>query len=665
MGRPLDPEDLLSLEVPGDPTLAPDGRHVVYVLRTSDRSSDTDRRALWSVRATADGWGAPARLTHGAADTAPAFSPEGNRIAFLRAGDGPAQLHLLPVDGGEAEQVTRLPLGAGAPVWSPDGARIAFCAPVDRSGERSEHAPLVATRLGYKADGAGHLGDSRQHLHVLDVATGAVARLTDGDWHAGRPAWSPEGSRLAFAAGTDPDADLTARTPVHVVEVPAELPGDAPPAGPLERIGDGAGTAGPLLWTRDGTALLVVGRPTVSVGHDGLLRQPLGGGAPVDLAAALDRNVMPGGPGYPGGLPQLTRDGGEVVFCVRDRGCSHVWVTAVDGGGAPRPLVTGADVVVAGLSVAAHADVAAVVLADPRTFGEIAVVDLTTGGLTRLSAHTRGSLPDVELAVPQPRSFRVHDGTEVHGWLLVDPAAPRPAPLLLDVHGGPHNAWSPIADAAHPYHQELVAAGWAVLLLNPRGSDGYGREFFTGAVRAWGTADERDLLDPLDTLVAEGLADADRLAVTGYSYGGYMTCWLTGRTDRFAAAIAGGVVADLTSMTGTSDAGRALALEFGDALTDPEAARAHSPLTHVHRVRTPTLVLQGGADERCPMGQAEQWFTALRTRGVPTELVLFPGGSHLFVLDGRPSHRLDYSRRVVAWVREHVGSPVAELVGAP
>ncbi|OMQ14230.1 hypothetical protein A7K94_0218080 [Modestobacter sp. VKM Ac-2676] len=204
------------------------------------------------------------------------------------------------------------------------------------------------------------------------------------------------------------------------------------------------------------------------------------------------------------------------------------------------------------------------------------------------------------------------------------------------MHGGPHNAWSPAADPAHAYHQALVAAGWTVLLVNPRGSDGYGRHLFTAAVGAWGVADERDFLDPVDQLVAEGVADPARLALTGYSYGGYMTCWLTGRTDRFAAAIAGGVVADLTSMTGTSDAGEALALEFGDPVRDPEAVRAHSPITNVHRVRTPTLVLHGAADERCPVGQAEQWFTALRTQRVPTELVLFPGGSHLFILDGRP-----------------------------
>jgi len=656
MGRPLDLEDISSLQLPSEPTIAPDGRQVVYVLRTTDTDEDADRTALWSVHATDDGWAEPVQLTRGTADSAPAFSPDGDRIAFLRGGDGPPQLHLLPVHGGEAERVTDLPAGAGAPVWSPAGDRIAFTAAVTDPDE-SATAPITTRRLGWKADGPGLLRSARQHVHVLDLAGGEVRQLTSGDWHAGGPAWSPDGALLAFAAGPDDDADTTYRSPAHVLPVEG---------GELRRAGGDLELAGPLLWTPDGTALLVTGQRRVSVGHAGLWVQPVDGPVDADLAdlaAPLDRNVMPGGPGYPGGLPQLTADGRTVVFCVRDRGCSHVHATAVDGSSSPRPVVTGDDVVVSGLSVAAAADVAAVVLADPTTYGEVAVVDLGTGELTRLTAHTRRSLPEVELVRPEPRTFTVHDGTQVHGWLLRDPAATTPRPLLVDAHGGPHNAWSPVADAAHPYHQALVAAGWSVLLVNPRGSDGYGLDFFTGAAGHWGTADERDFLDPVDQLVDEGVADPARLALTGYSYGGYMTCWLTSRTDRFAAAVAGGVVADLFSMAGTSDAGYFLGgVEWPDPHTEPELLAEISPFTRVQQVRTPTLVLQGGADERCPVGQAEQWFAALRRQGVDTELVLYPGGSHLFILNGRPSHRVDYSRRIVDWVQQHV--PAGELASA-
>ncbi|MGZ3145085.1 serine hydrolase [Lentzea chajnantorensis] len=619
-------EDLYGFALPEQPAISPDGSEVVYVLRTTDRERDRDLRSLWRV---ADG--EPSRLTRGEADVAPAFSPDGARIAFLRAQDGPAQLWLLPANGGEPEQLTTLPLGAGAPVWSPDGTAVAFSAPVD---EGDAKAPVVADRLDYKADGAGFLRTVRSHLHVLTLAGREVRQLTSGDWHAGPPAWSPDGTRLAFAAATDRDADLTFRAPVHVVSAAGGEP---------RLVGLADGQAATITWSRDGSALLVTGRTTTDTGHLGLLELPLDGGEPRDLAAPLDRNVMPGMAGYPGGQPALTPTG--VVFCARDRGCTQLY--AVDGDDAPRLLVGGDSRVVSGLSVSGTT--AAVVLSSGTSYGEIATVDLTTGEVTVRTGHDSGA----DRFVPREREFTISDGTVVHGWLVRDPERTGPSPLLLDIHGGPHNAWNGSADPVHLYHQVLARRGWTVLLLNPRGSDGYGEAFYQAALGAWGKADARDFLEPLDQLVADGTADPARLAVTGYSYGGYMTCYLTSRDHRFAAAVAGGVVSDLTSMAGTSDAGHALtALELGGA---GDHLAELSPLTRVDDVRTPTLIYQGASDDRCPAGQAEQWFTALRQNDVPARLVLYPGASHLFILNGTPSHREDFNRRVVDWVREHTG----------
>ncbi|WP_419999717.1 serine hydrolase [Streptomyces boninensis] len=642
MTRRLGIDDLYAIALPEQPALSPDGTRIVYVLRTADREHDRTERALWTVPT---GGGAARRLTRGPADTSPAWSPDGRWVAFVRGGgDGPAQLWLLPADGGEPEQATSLPLGAGAPVWSPDGAAIAFTAPVDgREGPPAPgrpQPPLVTERLDHKADGAGRLGAARSHLHVLELDGREVRQLTRGDWHAGAPAWSTDGRSLAFTAARDADADLTRRSAAYVVGVGGA---DEP-----RLVGGGAGMAATAGWTADGGALLVVGRTDTELGHASLLRVPLDGGATVDLTAGLDRNVMPGGPGYPGALPAVS--GGRLLYCVRDRGCTHLYAAASDGGD-PRALVSGAGRVVSGMS--AVGDTAAIVLATPTSYGEIATVDLATG---REQVHTAHGL-DIELFTPQEREFTISDGTTVHGWLLRDPAATGPAPLLLDVHGGPHNAWNGTADPIHLYHQALVARGWSVLTLNPRASDGYGEAFYTAAQGKWGTADAKDLLEPLDALVAEQTADPDRLALAGYSYGGYMTCYLTSRDDRFAAAVAGGVVSDLTSMAGTSDAGHYLsAFELG---APPWQDRAHyaglSPYARVEDVRTPTLVLHGAADERCPVGQAEQWFTALRERGVPAEMVLYPGGSHLFLLDGAPSHRADFNGRIVDWVERHTG----------
>lgn len=657
MVRHLELEDVAALQLPSDPSVTPDGRQVVYVLRTTDTSADRDRFALWSVRADGDGWGEPFALTQGDNDTAPAVAPDGTQVAFLRGSDR-SQLHVLSLRGGEARKLTDLPGGAGAPVWSPDGNRIAFTAPVrtgptagDANPEKDQYAPISTTRLGYKADGSGYLGPVRAHLHVLDVATGQVRQVSDGDWHAGGPAWSPDGTRLAFAAAPDDDADITLRSSAFVLQVGTGRP--------PRRGGSGRGTAGAVLFSADGQSLFVAGQTRVGVSQTSLLRMDLldAGADGVDVAAALDRNVMPGGPGYPGGLPQRSPDGGEVVFCARDGGCSHVWAVPADGSAPPRAVLTGEDQMVSGLSVATGADVAAVVVGDPTTYGEVAILPLDGGEPARLTAHTAASLPGVSLLRPEPRTFTVHDGTEVHGWVLRAADAPTPGPLLLDVHGGPHNAWSPAADAAHPCHQVLAARGWTVLLLNPRGSDGYGNDSWAATVDAWGLADERDLLDPIDELIEEGLVDPARQAVTGYSYGGYMTCWLTGRTDRFAAAVGGGVVADLVGQWGVSDVGPAMGgLEWPNPFTDPEALAACSPWSRVGSVTTPTLVLQGKDDQRCPAAQAEQWFAALRSREVPTEMVLYPGSSHLFILNGRPSHRADYNRRLIDWTEQHMST---------
>jgi dipeptidyl aminopeptidase/acylaminoacyl peptidase/CubicO group peptidase (beta-lactamase class C family) len=619
-------EDLTGFAVPEQPALSPDGRRVAYVLRTVE--DDTNRRAIWLAHD-----GERRQLTRGTADTTPQWSPDGTRLAFLRAQDGPPQLWILPANG-EPEQVTTLPLGAGGAHWSPDGQKIAFAAPVE-TGDGVATAPLVTDRLDYQADGVGYLRTLRKHLHVLDLENNTVRQVTEGDWHAGEPSWSPDSTKLAYGAATG--SDLEAKAPAYVLDV-------TDPIATPRLAGLPDGVAALTTWADDDT-LLVVGMIDSPVGHVRLIRLPIGG-TPTDITG-LDRNVMPGGPGYPGAAPQLGGDG--VVFCVRDRGCTHLHTVSLDGG-TPRAVVAGAGRVVSGVSVAGGT--AALALATPTSYGEIVTVDLATGAEKPVTAHTD---EDIELYVREEREFTISDGTTVHGWLLRDPATTGAGPLLLDVHGGPHNAWNGAADEAHLYHQELAARGWTVLLINPRASDGYGEEFFNATFGAWGTGDAKDFLEPLDQLVAEGVADPKRLAVAGYSYGGFMTAYLTSRDDRFAAAVAGGVVADLASMAGTSDVGHELSvIELG--LT-PYADRARiaemSPISRVEHVRTPTLVIQGDADFRCPVGQAQQWYTALREQGVPTRLVLYPGGSHLFILDGTPSHRVDFNRRIRDWVQRY------------
>ncbi|MGN6678392.1 MAG: TolB family protein, partial [Streptosporangiaceae bacterium] len=405
-------EDLTTFAVPEQPALAPDGSQIVYVLSTIDATADRKVQSLWRVGTVA---GESAQLSRGLSDSAPAWSPDGSRIAFLRAQDGPAQVYVLPAAGGEPEQITTLPLGAGAPVWSPEGTKLAFAAPVDlhaaaREDDKARTSragePIVADRINYQSDGAGFLRTIRSHVHVVELATKECRQQTAGDWHAEQPSWSPDSTRLAFAAGTAPDADLTFYAPVYVLDV------SDPRTQPV-RIGPPDVSGGRTTWTADGAAVLVVGTVGRPVGHARPLRIPLDGGDITDLAGTLDRNVLQGGPGYPGAVPQLAGDARTVLFCIRDAGCTHLY--ALTDGGPPRPVVAGAGHVVAGVS--ATGDQAAIVLATQTSFGEVVAVDLATGTQTVRTNHG-ACLDEVELLVREERQFTISDGTLVQGWLI-------------------------------------------------------------------------------------------------------------------------------------------------------------------------------------------------------------------------------------------------------
>jgi dipeptidyl aminopeptidase/acylaminoacyl peptidase len=638
MSRPLEHEDLFSLAIPSDPELSRDGTLAVWTVTTADRDGDRWRSAIWL--AAADGSEPPRQVTGGEGETTPRLSPDGRTLAFLAArGDGPAQVHLLPLAGGEARKLTTMEHGASSIDWSPDGTRLAVTSLLPPDPPVSDTEPVVVERLDYKADGAGLLRGRRSQLFVVDASDGAAVQVSDDRFSYAGPVWSPDGSALAVTTSVDDRRDIE---PSSVVQIIPAVGGDANTVTPRRGIWT------VVDWSADGGTLLVAGYSTSPTGLTRLATVAVGGGDPKPVLPDLDRNVMVGAPAYPGGRPRLLSDG--VVFCIRDRGATHL-VRLVGDTASPTTIVAG-DRSVSGLSCAAGRWLA--VVSDASTPGEIVVGELDGSGQRRLTALFAAAFPDVELLAPVERNFHAADATIVHGWVLRSPSTTGAAPTLLDVHGGPHNAWGPTFDGIHLYHQVLAAKGWNVLYLNPRGSDGYGEKFWEAARGSWGVTDEQDFHAALDALVADGTADPDRLAVTGYSYGGYMTCWLTANSERFRAAVPGGALVNLVASAGTSDMGTFLGrYEFG-ALPweDSQRLLSSSPLTHVGSVDTPTLILHGDADNRCPVSEAEQWFAALRTRCVPVQMVRYPGGSHLFILTGRPSHRVDYGRRLVEWVEK-------------
>jgi dipeptidyl aminopeptidase/acylaminoacyl peptidase len=639
MTRPLDLDDIFSVRAPSDPQLSPDGTRVAFVVTTADRDKDENRSSIWVVDAAGDGEARP--LTDGPSDSAPRWSPDGTELAFVAAGRGEkTELRVLPMTGGESRVIAEGP-GMRAPAWSPDGTRLLYVAIV---GATEAHEPVVVRRLGYKADGAGLIGEKRGHVFVVAANGGEPRQLTEGDFSvAGAPAWSPDGARIAWISAVEEDRDLEMVTSLFATDAGG---GDA------IRVTDPPFIAAAVAWMPDGKGFVISGRERMRVGHTSLWTLPSSGGAPVRIAADFDRNVMIGGPGYPGSPPKVNDDGTRIVFCARDAGATHVYATTLDGAAEklPKKLCGDDTLNISGVAVDAAQTRLVVVASTPTNPGELYV-----DGVRR----TRLWDNDIEVVEPVARTFTAPDGTPIHGWVLRRDDAVSPGPLLLDIHGGPHNAWNASLDLEHMYHQTLAQQGWTVLFVNPRGSDGYGEEFFRAVAGAWGTSDSDDFLCAVDALVADGTVDPARVAVTGYSYGGYMACWLTATTDRFAAAVTGGCVSNMISDMATSDLGYYLAwLEMGGGpgAENIELMQQLSPITYVDSVTATTLILHGENDDRCDIGQAEEWFGALRSRRVETEMVRYPGASHLFILNGRPSHRIDYNRRVTDWVTTHVKS---------
>jgi dipeptidyl aminopeptidase/acylaminoacyl peptidase len=687
--RPPLASDVHRLRIPTEPRLSPDGRFAVVALTTAAPRHDGYRTALWLVPTTG---GEPRRLTLGIRkDHHPRFSPDSRTLAFLsdrrpiveEEPDRPAdrsdredgtQVHLLPLDGGEARRVTDLPRGVAAFEWSPDGGSLVVTSSSHaatyaedarlrrRAIRRDTSAPPESDvrfidRLDYMLNGEGFTYDRVKHLWVVDVATGSARRLTSARTPESSPAWSPDGRRIAFAANRRPNPDLLERSDIFVADATS---GEITPItrGPRSLFDHPA-------WLPDGSSIGALGHRlpagTASRGDvwllaaDGSDARPDGGR---NLSAAHDR--MPGSAMNSdvtiGEAPRLaaSADGRWLTFSAPIDGSYELWRIAIADGRLER-LTEGRHYVSSwdsGRSAGGRAQDAFLYLrSSPTETPDLWLLERPGATPRRLSAFNRELLEEVELREPVERRYTV-DGREIQGWLI--PSGPGRQPLVVEIHGGPHTlyGWSPFWE-----FQLLAANGISVFSCNPRGSEGYGEAFNAANYRDWGNGPTRDVLAGVDALVAEGLADPDRLGVTGGSYGGYLTNWIVGHDQRFRAAMTCRSVTDMAMLMLTGDISGLewSRLEFGATpFEDPDLFREISPLTYAPEIRTPLLIQHSERDIRTTIGQAEALFTALRSLRRPVRLMRVPDETHELTRSGTPFRRAENLEVVLGWFTHYL-----------
>ena len=673
--RRITPRDLFALQFVGDPRPAPDGTRVAFVVTTIDEEGDDYRSRVWLVPAAG---GTPRPLTGGEKnDTAPRWSPDGRRLAFLSTRDGKPQIYLLDLAGGEAVGLTSRKEGAGEPVWSPDGRRIAFVAPVAAWDEDADEAykgksreerdrlrarePLRIERLKYRFDGRGFIHgkprlEQRSHLFVLEVDPDALAaggkpaeprQLTDGDWDDQDPAWSPDGAALAFVSYREADRERVFRADIWTV--PADGGGEP------RRLTGGDGSFGGPAWSPDGRAIAYTGALEANqpLATTRLWTVPAGGdGATRCLTADYDRDLnsppmtdltLPRGNTRPVWAP-----GGEAILVLAADGGNQGLLRVPLAGGDPAPVLGGERGIVA-FSTGAGDGPIVYCATDGAGPAELFIARGDGAAERRLTDLNRPFLDAKEVSPPRRLRFKGGDEHEIDGWLIppVGAAAGERFPLILMIHGGPHGQYG---NAFFHEFQMLAARGYGVLYTNPHGSTGRGAAFAKELAACWGEKDLPDLLAGVDHAVAAHGADPERLGVGGGSYGGFLTNWIIGHTDRFKAAVSMRSIANLLNFWGTSDIFPITGLrEWGTPWEDFERYRRFSPIMYAANFATPTLILHQEEDYRCPIEQGEQLFAALVLRGVPARFVRFPQESHGLSRNGKPGHRLERLEEIVAW----------------
>lgn len=671
MGKPpLSAEDFYRLEGVSDPQISPHGTWVAFVRRSVDRQSNAYRGAIWLARP--DGTEVKPFTVGTARDAYPRWSPDGRYLAFLsdRAGDK-RQLYVIPADGGEAHRLTDMAGGVTALAWSPDGSHIAFLSAVDaeeraredrgeappddpeerkqweqrrQQEDEKKDDPRVIARFPYR-EGTSYLGDRYPHIYLIELPTTWASRerpkprrLTNGDWVFGTPVWAVDGQSILSSRNRDPGS-MDLHFPTDIARIPVEGAGLEIIVG--EEVGGDHGDPKP---SPDGRWIAYLTRPEErhAAQNANVALVSTSGDRPRLLTAALDANVY----------SYSWAPDSEGIYLTFGRS-GNAGVHRVGLNGEAAQLVGGARTVLE-FDVNEHGLAYAVTAPDVPS--DLYVAEPDGSGERRCTQVNAELLAERWLSAPEEIRYTMPDGVQIQGWVMYPPGFDGRAkyPLAVEIHGGPHAMWG---NTFWHEFQVIAGRGYVVFFCNPRGSDGYGQTFRDAIHRQWGEADADDILSGVTGLIRRGCVDEERLVVTGGSYGGFMTAWIIGHDDRFAAAVSQRGVYELVAFYGTTDIPRFVEAEFDVApWEDVDTLWQHSPVAYADRIKTPLLILHSDLDYRVPVCEGEQLFAALKRLRREVVLVRYPREGHELSRSGEPEHRVDRIQRIVDWFDRHTGT---------
>jgi dipeptidyl aminopeptidase/acylaminoacyl peptidase len=645
--RPMRIDDLENLHEVSEPQVSPDGNWVAYTVARVDKDGDKRVTDLWMV--SWDG-AQNLQLTYGPdSASAPRWSPDGKYLSFTSSRPGPAkgsQIWILDRRGGEARQLTNVKGRISEYVWSPDAHRLALLmregddqeteAPKTPAEKPKPPKPIVIDRYHFKQDMQGYLGTAspKGRIYLFEIASKRLDALTtDKNYDESNPAWSPDGTRIAFVSNHEEDPDRSRNTDVFVADARA---GSAP-----KKLTSFAGPdGGRLSWSPDGKFIAYAQGSDAKYSAYNLNRlavTPAAGGEARILTEKLDRSVT---------APLFSDDGATITCLVSDDRSEYPAKVTLSG--SVERMIGGKQMVTLQSRAGNHT---AVLAASDSAPNEVYALD--GGALRKLTAHNDALMATLQLGATEDISFQSKDGTEVHGLITKPPSfkAGGKYATLLRIHGGPNGQ----DGHAFSFERQLFAAnGYIVVNVNYRGSTGRGHAFGESIFGDWGNKEVADLLAGVDHVIAMGIADPERLGIGGWSYGGILTDYTIATDSRFKAAISGAGSANQISMYGIDQYTFQYDNEIGPPWKNPQAwVKISYPFFHADRIHTPTLFMGGEKDFNVPIAGGEQMYQALRSLGVPTELVIYPGQFHGFT---RPSFIRDRYERYLAWYGKYLKS---------